>query len=1027
MAEPTESDPLAETAAAEAGTGTGAGARPAINATATGVPSVASAASAAPADVAMPVAIGRYRVHGPLGQGAMGVVYAAEDPDLERRIALKVLRGVGSDAARARLLREARAMARLSHPAVVTVHEVGTAAGVDYVAMELIDGSTVAEWIAAAKPTGLEILEVFETAGRGLAAAHAAGLVHRDFKPHNVLRSKRGRVVVTDFGLARAALDEPDIVATIPGGGPQRDAASDAGSLSSTLTATGTLLGTPAYMAPEQHDGATVGPAADQFAYCVALWEALAGARPFPGQTLGAVRAQIERGPDPATEAKIPRRIRAALRRGLAVEPGDRFPTMDALLATIRQRPGRAWAVAAAGAVVIAAAVFMVARSDDAGPAAVVGCGAADGELATYTKSPLRSRLAAKPEAAAMIGRLDALGREWVEAQRTVCAKRDDPELARRLNCLAGSRNDLARVIAALGELDPGELAIADPVPMVADPIACTSANPPRRVLVTDGSDLPYNVAMLGSRERLATLPEPGRDAPCLRQQWLMTRMGDYEGRPIADTRADAAAAAEAADRCGDDRAAAGVTAFSLGTDISALIEDPGQVARVAAAVARAGGDRFLAAIGHLVEAIVARFGNDLDRGIREMLAADELANEIGVRMLVTQTSMITGTWLLERSGPGDLVQAEIIYRRGIELALPDKRAGVQRALYHLLAGQGRVDDAMTVAAAIVDPAPRVPVEPPAGSSPVTGRVVDDNGAPVAGARVIAQDRIVVWNHGVDPVAPASQVAVSAADGTFTIASVPPGSVVMAGIEDRRAVPVIAAPRVELRLRPTGSVHGRIIRGGDPAGQVEVAFVLDPPVANVSFTAPIAADGTWRIEPVPRGKGAVVVGFGLGRRRFRRTEVTIGATPVGPVEIEVAKAGVPLHVIVRNQVEVKITLGFVFALRGKATVKLIKDLRGIRDEMVEGKAYPPRTGAADPAIKDRLRPGDVAATLPALELGEVTVCAFGISGDLEDAAYMSRLDRYLPDMPLACVPATIADPDQVVVVEVPPMKRLPDE
>src|SRR6267142_988801 len=146
MAKPTESDPLADTAAADA---------IAIDVTATGVP---TAPLPPPGPGGVPATIGRYRIDRQLGQGAMGVVYAAHDPDLDRPIALKVLRGAGSDAARARLLREARAMARLSHPAVVTVHEVGTAAGVDYVALELIDGTTLAEWIATAKPTPHEIL-----------------------------------------------------------------------------------------------------------------------------------------------------------------------------------------------------------------------------------------------------------------------------------------------------------------------------------------------------------------------------------------------------------------------------------------------------------------------------------------------------------------------------------------------------------------------------------------------------------------------------------------------------------------------------------------------------------------------------------------------------------------------------------------------------------------------------------------------------------------------------------------------------
>src|SRR5262249_24937980 len=158
---------------------------------------------------------------------------------------------------------------------------------------------------------------------------------HRDFKPHNVLRSKSGRVVVTDFGLARASLD---LEASAPN--PERPV--ETGSLSSTLTATGAVLGTPAYMAPEQHDGKPVGPAADQFAFCVALWEALTGARPFTGGTLAELRRAIEGGP--IGEAKLPRRLRAPLRRGLAVAADARFPSMDALLAAIHRRPARTWA-----------------------------------------------------------------------------------------------------------------------------------------------------------------------------------------------------------------------------------------------------------------------------------------------------------------------------------------------------------------------------------------------------------------------------------------------------------------------------------------------------------------------------------------------------------------------------------------------------------------------------------------------------------------------------------------------------------
>ncbi|HEX8113371.1 MAG TPA: serine/threonine-protein kinase, partial [Kofleriaceae bacterium] len=249
----------------------------------------ATAAASAPAEPAEPFGanLGRYRLERELGAGAMGVVHAAFDPDLERRIALKVLRGAtATTQARDRLLREARAMARLSHPNVVTVHEVGTAGGRDFVAMELIHGETLAEWLRAQPRPPAAILDAFLAAGRGLAAAHAAGIVHRDFKPHNVLRSRDGRIVVTDFGLAREAhgAPAPALDATLPLG-----AEITAGGSSSPLaglTVTGSLLGTPAYMAPEQWSGGAVTPATDQFAFCVALWEALAGQRPYPGPTL---------------------------------------------------------------------------------------------------------------------------------------------------------------------------------------------------------------------------------------------------------------------------------------------------------------------------------------------------------------------------------------------------------------------------------------------------------------------------------------------------------------------------------------------------------------------------------------------------------------------------------------------------------------------------------------------------------------------------------------------------------------------
>ena len=310
--------------------------------TETAVASASAAASTSPAAGLPPAHIesasatlGLYLLERELGTGAMGVVYAAFDPALARRVAIKMLRSErATTEAKERLLREARAMARLAHRNVVTVYEVGTANGRDFVVMELIDGETLGEWLCARRPARA-ILDAFLAAGCGLAAAHAGGIVHRDFKPRNVLRSREGRVVVTDFGLAC------DVNATAPHANERP--ASVAGDLalgSTELTATGSLLGTPPYMAPEQWCGAGVTAAADQFAYCVTLWEALAGERPFRGPTLDDFRRQAAAGPGALDVSRVPRWARGLLVRGLDPDPARRWPSMDALLARLAAAPG---------------------------------------------------------------------------------------------------------------------------------------------------------------------------------------------------------------------------------------------------------------------------------------------------------------------------------------------------------------------------------------------------------------------------------------------------------------------------------------------------------------------------------------------------------------------------------------------------------------------------------------------------------------------------------------------------------------
>jgi len=284
-------------------------------------------------------ALGRYTVLEHVGSGAMGLVYAAYDSTLDRRVAIKLLHArPGLDAGsrrEKRLLREAQAMAQLTHPNVVTVHDVGTANGRVFLAMEYVQGVTLRSWMSTPR-SWREVVEVFVAAGRGLAAAHAKGLVHRDFKPDNVMLGDDGRVRVMDFGLARAG---DDASADASGDGPP----SGERGLAAQLTHSGTLLGTPAYMAPEQHMGHAIDARSDQFAYCVALHEALYGVRPFAGESVAAVGMAVTKGllADPPPGRAVPKHLRRVLLRGISTKPEARFTAMDELLRALEHDPHR--------------------------------------------------------------------------------------------------------------------------------------------------------------------------------------------------------------------------------------------------------------------------------------------------------------------------------------------------------------------------------------------------------------------------------------------------------------------------------------------------------------------------------------------------------------------------------------------------------------------------------------------------------------------------------------------------------------
>jgi len=533
--------------------------------------------------------VGRYVLLERLGAGGMGVVYAAFDPDLDRRIAIKLVRS--PDRGDARLVREGMAMARLHHPNVIAIHDVGVHDGQVFLAMDLVDGTTLRAWLAERERTWREVLAVFARAGQGLAAAHRAGIVHRDFKPDNVLVARDGRVVVTDFGLAR--VDERD------------DAHGDSGvplaNGSTRLTVSGSLLGTPAFMAPEQHHRAPADARSDQFSFCVALYDALYEEHPFaPPDAEGiaplvALADAVTAGrlrPEPPG-ARVPGWLRRAIVRGLAVAPEQRWPTMDALLQALDADPVRRRRRAALGVgVAIVAATGTFAFTRDRATVAPPPCRSFATRLAGVWDAPAReaAHRAVTGSGAPFAARawdlaaadLDRYAASWVGRARDVCEAtvvRHEQSSAthdlrarcldHRLRALAALASALAHADAAAIERAPAaaaglpELEVCDapallvgfaaPPDTVADPRAIAAVE--RRLAAARAAlDLGHYAdgAIVADQAYVAAAPlgDPGLAATA---GSLAAVLASAAGRPDATSRLEAAAFA--ADGAGRDEA----------------------------------------------------------------------------------------------------------------------------------------------------------------------------------------------------------------------------------------------------------------------------------------------------------------------------------------------------------------------------------------------------------------------------------------------------------------------------------------
>jgi len=460
--------------------------------------------------------LGRYVLLEPIGAGGMGVVYSAFDPDLDRKVAVKLIRSDVSvnksrDYLRARLLREAQIMAKISHPNVVTVLDVGTFASdrVDehapiFVAMEFVTGETMAEWLTRSKPRWSLALKMYRAAGRGLAAAHHAGLIHRDFKPSNVLVGRDGRVCVADFGIARS-LSEPADDDDRPDDDDDRPMATPT---EVSLTRSGAVMGTPRYMAPEQRLGLRTDARTDQFSFAVSVWEAVYGEHPYAREDKLVEDLRL-----PTKKQSVPSRIRRALTRALSTDPDERFPTIDALLSALDGRPPARRKLAAAVGVVAAAAIAGVFFMSGSSPTVSV-CSSPPAELDAVwdsaTKQRTRDAFAAsgapfwKSSWKRVETTLDAYADRWLAASSDNCEATQTRKsqsmalMGLRAQCLSSQLARFGAVVDILTEADPGAVAKAvDMVHSLDKPDRCADAAHVRVSYTADNAGHRDNAAPL--------------------------------------------------------------------------------------------------------------------------------------------------------------------------------------------------------------------------------------------------------------------------------------------------------------------------------------------------------------------------------------------------------------------------------------------------------------------------------------------------------------------------------------------------
>jgi tetratricopeptide (TPR) repeat protein len=598
-------------------------------------------------------AIDRFVVLEQVGAGGMGVVYAAYDPQLHRRVGLKLLRG-GQREEATRLVREAQALAQLSHPNVVAVYEVGTWGEQVFVAMELVEGTTLRDWLRERPRGWREIVDVFVMAGRGLAAAHAAGLVHRDVKPGNMLLGRDGRVRMLDFGLAYTPPSTATDRVEETGGSTTHVTPTSSDTLSGPLTETGKIMGTPAYMSPQQHLGRPTDARSDQYSFCVALFEGLYGRRPFVGESAEELKRAKWLGEItvPVARTGVPKWLLRVLERGLSLDPERRWPDMDSLLAQLCRDPRQA---RRRGALAVAAGAMGVATwwlLQSGGPACTGGAERLGGIWDDARRGEVRAALLSTGLSYApstwerVEARLDGYATSWQARHEEAClatarGEQSAAMLDRRMACLDRRREELGALVGELGRGDAGTVqqavsavgGLVDPARCKADDLADARAFVPadpseaRRVEQARRRVLEGEAMLAAGRydAGLALAQNVLEDARAVEDPLLVAeaallsgllaeKSGHYEDAGAALREAYFAGLAQGDDRLATRAAAALV--LVVGSHLSRFDDGLAWADHARAELARIGGDRELEARLHQALGFAYSTHGDVDAAL---------------------------------------------------------------------------------------------------------------------------------------------------------------------------------------------------------------------------------------------------------------------------------------------------------------------------------------------------------------------------------------------------------------------------